>query len=195
MSNEYGTTDTAQPPEEQGPTGQTDFYVIIDYKKAHGVTVREMEDGDGDYDDCLVIPMLKNGIKSWGRDRYRVILAARRSHRDENASHVLVPQVEESVIKGMARQEYLGKYEHIAPIVGDIVPDITKIPHPPKFSPNSFSHVDMEMHVTNNPRGGATAVSFTEEPECQEVDGNGRRFLSEAQKRMRDAILKRKAGE
>lgn len=170
--------------------GETDFYVIIDYKKVRGVIVKEMEDGDGDFDDCLVIPMLKNGIKSWGRDKWRVILAARKSHRDENASHVLVPQVEEKVQKGMVACGYSMMYEHIAPIIGDVVPDITKIPRPPIFSERSLAYKEMEMHRTDNPKGGSTAVSFTKEQDF--VVRKEQKYLSEAQKRMREAILKNK---
>lgn len=176
--------------EKKESTGQTDFYVIIDYKKVRGVIVKEMEDGDGDFDECIVIPMLKNGIKSWGRDKWRVILAARKSHRDENASHVLVPQVEEKVQKGMVACGYSMMYEHIAPIIGDVVPDITKIPRPPIFSERSLAYKEMEMHRTYNPKGGSTAVSFTKEQDF--VVRKEQKYLSEAQKRMREAILKNK---
>lgn len=190
MNNEYDETDIPSPSEEEKEvTGQTDFYVIIDYKKVRGVIVREMEDGDGDFDKCLVIPMLKNGIKDWGKDKWRVILAARKSHRDENASHVLVPQVEDNVQRGMVAVGYFGRYEHTAPIIGDVVPDITKIPRPPIFSEKSLSYKEMERHRTNNPSGGFTDVSLSEE---QEVNRE-RKYLTDAQKRMRDAILRRKS--
>ena len=42
-----------------GKKGQTDFYVIIDYKKMRGVKFCDMEDGDGDKCDCIVIPLLR----------------------------------------------------------------------------------------------------------------------------------------
>lgn len=191
MSYGYDDVDISPPSEDKKDClGETDFYVIIDYKKVRGVIVKEMEDGDGDFDDCLVIPMLKNGIKSWGRDKWRVILAARKSHRDENASHVLVPQVEDKVQKGMVACGYSMMYEHIAPIIGDIVPDITKIPRPPKFSERSLAHKEMEMHRTDNPKGGSTAFSFTDEQEG--TMKRGQKYLTEAQKRMREAILKNK---
>lgn len=191
ISYGYDEVDINQPSEDKKEgLGETDFYVIIDYKKVRGVIVKEMEDGDGDFDDCLVIPMLKNGIKSWGRDKWRVILAARKSHRDENASHVLVPQVEEKVQKGMVACGYSMMYEHIAPIIGDVVPDITKIPRPPIFSERSLAYKEMEMHRTDNPKGGSTAVSFTKEQDF--VVRKEQKYLSEAQKRMREAILKNK---
>lgn len=175
--------------EDKDETGQTDFYVIIDYKKVRGVFVREMEDADGDLDNCLVIPMLKNGIKNWGKDKWRVILAARKSHRDENASHILVPQVEDVVQRGMVAMGYFGKYEHTAPIIGDVVPDITKIPRPPVFSENSLSYTEMERHRTDNPNGGKDAIMAIG---CNENKKTGeRKFLTEAQVRMREAIIRR----
>lgn len=190
MDNEYDEIGIAPPSEEEKKVmRQTDFYVIIDYKKVRGVIVREMEDGDGDFDKCLVIPMLKNGIKSWGKDKWRIILAARKSHKDENASHVLVPQVEDNVQRGMVAAGYFGRYEHTAPIIGDVVPDITKIPRPPIFSEKSLSHKEMERHRTNNPSGGFAAVSLSEK---QEVNRE-RKYLTDAQKRMRNAILRRKS--
>ncbi len=185
MSNEYDETGITSPSEEKEVTGQTDFYVTIDYKKVRGVLVRKMEDADGDYEDCLVIPMLKNGIKDWGKDKWRVILAARKSHKDENASHVLIPQVEDAVQRGMVAAGYFGRYEHTAPIIGEVVPDITKIPRPPVFSERSLSYKEMERHRTNNPSGGFTAVSLS--------DNRERKYLTDAQKRMREAILRRKS--
>lgn len=173
--------------------GETDFYVIIDYKKVRGVYVREMEDADGDFDDCIIIPMLKNGIKNWGKDKWRVILAARKSHRDENASHILVPQVEDQVQRGMVARGYFGRYEHTAPIIGDIVPDIAKIPRPPAFSENSLSHKEMERHRTGNPKGGSTAINHITEEETSVA--NERKYLSDAQKRMREILLKKKTEE
>lgn len=194
MYNEYDDENINQHPEEgKGLTGKTDFYVIIDYKKVRGAFVNEMEDADGDFDKCLVIPMLKNGIKDWGRDKMRVILAARQSHRDENASHVLVPQIEDKVQKGMVARGYAGRYEHLAPIVGDIVPDITKIPRPPVFSENSFSYIDMEMHRTDNPDGGKDNVMLMQENENPKT--TERKYLSDAQKRMREILLKKKSEE
>ena len=179
--------------EEMMKVGETDFYVIIDYKKVRGVFVREMEDADGDFDDCLVIPMLKNGIKSWGKDKWRVILAARKSHRDENASHVLVPQVPDAVQRGMVATGYFRRYEHTAPIIGDIVPDITKIPLPPEFSEKSLSHVEMERHRTDNPDGGKDIVTLDG---CNDNPRTGeRKFLTEAQNRMREMLLKRNKNE
>lgn len=192
MSNEYDETDISPQLEEENEViGETDFYVIIDYRKVRGVFVREMEDGDGDFDKCLVIPMLKNGIKNWGRDKWRVILAARKSHRDENASHVLVPQVEDNVQRGMVAAGYFGRYEYTAPIIGDVVPDITKIPRPPIFSEKSLSYKEMERHRTNNPSGGLAAVSLSDK---QEVNRE-RKYLTEAQQRMRKAILRRKSDQ
>lgn len=171
--------------------GETDFYVIIDYKKMRGVRCVSMEDGNGDVDRCLVIPMLKNGIKDWGKDKWRVILAARKSHRDENASHVLVPQVEDGVQRGMVKTGYFGRYEYTAPIVGDVVPDITKIPKPPTFSKNSLSYIAMDENRTDNPSGGLVAFDPTAE---RGMPGNDRNHLTEAQIRMRELILKRKKG-
>lgn len=179
--------------EDKDETGQTDFYVIIDYKKVRGVYVQGMEDADGDFDDCLVIPMLKNGIKNWGKDKWRVILAARKSHRDENASHILVPQVEDVVQRGMVAMGYFGKYEHTAPIIGDVVPDITKIPRPPVFSENSLSYTEMERHRTENPNGGKDAIMAIG---CNDNERTaGGKYLSDAQKRMREILLKKKTEE
>lgn len=190
MSNGYDDTDITKMSDENDGTGQTDFYVIIDYKKVRGVIVSEMEDGDGDFDKCLVIPMLKNGIKSWGKDKWRVILAARKSHRYENASHVLVPQVEDDVQRAMVASGYFGRYEHTAPIIGDVVPDITKILGPPIFSKMSLSYKEMERHRTLNPGFGSTELLYTSEQENQRK--REQIYISEAQQRMRASILKRK---
>ena len=139
-----------------GKKGQTDFYVIIDYKKMRGVKLSEMEDGDGDKDNCLVIPLCKNGIRVFGKSRWRVILAARKSHRDENASHILIPQIEDDVQRAMVAAGYFNRYMYSAPIVGDVVPDITKLPNAPTFSKNSTSYTDMLENATNNPEQGVT---------------------------------------
>ena len=112
---------------------RTDFYVVLDFKKARSVRMVQMEDADGDKGMCLVIPMLKNGFRKWGKNRFRIIFAARKSHRDENASHILVPLVEEDVHRAMVATGVFNRYLHFAPIFGDVVPDITKIPMPPKF--------------------------------------------------------------
>ena len=42
---------------------RTDFYVVLDFKKARSVRMVQMEDADGDKGMCLVIPMLKNGFR------------------------------------------------------------------------------------------------------------------------------------
>lgn len=139
-----------------GKKGQTDFYVILDYKKMRGVKFCEMEDGDGDKDSCLVIPLVKNGIRVFGKSRWRVILAARKSHRDENASHILIPQIEDDVQRAMVAAGYFNRYMYSAPIVGDVVPDITKLPYSPTFSKNSTSYTDMLENATNNPEQGIT---------------------------------------
>lgn len=139
-----------------GKKGQTDFYVIIDYKKMRGVKFCEMEDADGDKNDCIVIPLLKNGIRVFTKSRWRVILAARKSHRDENASHILIPQIEDDVQKAMVACGYFNRYRYSAPIVGDVVPDITKIPQAPTFSENSSSYTDMLENTTDNPEQGVT---------------------------------------
>ena len=134
-----------------GKKGQTDFYVVLDYKKMRGVKFCKIEDGDGDKDSCIVIPLVKNGIRVFGKSRWRVILAARKSHRDENASHILIPQIEDDVQRAMVAAGYFNRYRYSAPIVGDVVPDITKIPNAPTFSKNSSSYTDMLENATDNP--------------------------------------------
>lgn len=181
------------PPKGQRGDGETDFYVILDYKKMRGVRVMHLEDANGDVDDCLVVPMLKNGIKSWGKSKWRVILAARKSHKDENASHVLVPQVEDAVQRGMVKTGYFGRYEYTAPIVGDVVPDITKLPKAPVFSTNSLSYMEMERNRTDNPTGFqvATLADYAEDDVAR--DTQPKKFgLTDVQKRMREMILKKK---
>lgn len=177
-----------------GKKGQTDFYVIIDYKKMRGVKYCEMEDGDGDKCDCIVVPLLKNGIRAFGRSRWRVILAARKSHRDENASHILIPQIEDDVQKAMVAKGYFNRYRYSAPIVGDVVPDITKIPQAPTFSENSSSYTDMLDNSTDNPNGGS--VNVTQDSQGKISDGLDNGVLSAAQKNIRERILaKRKKRE
>jgi len=163
---------------------RTDFYVVINYKKMRGVRVLRMEDADGDVNNCIVVPMLKNGIKNFGHGKMRVILAARKSHLDENASHVLIPQVEDAVQRAMVAVGYFGRYEYTAPIVGDVVPDITKIPNPPVFSENSTSYTDMKKNETNNPCRGLTTQRMVDE-------SIRRKNLTDTQQRMREIILKR----
>ena len=170
-----------------GKKGQTDFYVIIDYKKMRGVKFCEIEDGDGDKDDCIVIPLCKNGIRVFGKSRWRVILAARKSHRDENASHILIPQIEDDVQKAMVAKGYFSRYRYSAPIVGDVVPDITKIPQAPTFSENSSSYTDMLENATENPNGGS--VNVTQDSQGKVNDGLDNGVLSAAQKNIRERIL------
>ena len=170
-----------------GKKGQTDFYVIIDYKKMRGVKYCEMEDGDGDKCDCIVVPLLKNGIRAFTRSRWRVILAARKSHRDENASHILIPQIEDDVQRAMVAAGYFNRYRYSAPIVGDVVPDITKIPQAPTFSENSSSYTDMLENATENPNGGS--VNVTQDSQGKVNDGLDNGVLSAAQKNIRERIL------
>ena len=171
-----------------GKKGQTDFYVIIDYKKMRGVKFCDMEDGDGDKCDCIVIPLLKNGIRAFTKRRWRVILAARKSHRDENASHILVPLVEEDVHRAMVATGVFNRYLHFAPIFGDVVPDITKIPMPPKFCKGSYGYLEMLKRKTDNPEQGITL-------DTQSADGkidngvNKKGKVSAIRQKMRDKIL------
>ena len=168
--------------------GRTDFYVVLDFKKARGVRMVQMDDADGDKGMCLVIPMLKNGFRKWGKNRYRIILAARKSHRDENASHVLVPLVEDDVQRAMVATGVFNRYLHSAPIIGDVVPDITKIPMPPKFSKNSYAYLETLEHKTDNPEQGITL-------DTQSADGkvdngvNRKDKVSSIRQKMRDKIL------
>ena len=167
---------------------RTDFYVVLDFKKARSVRMVQMEDADGDKGMCLVIPMLKNGFRKWGKNRFRIIFAARKTHRDENASHVLVPLVEEDVHKAMVATGVFNRYLHFAPIFGDVVPDITKIPMPPKFFKNSYESLEILKHKTDNPEQGITL-------DTQSADGkidngvNKKGKVSAIRQKMRDKIL------
>ena len=167
---------------------RTDFYVVLDFKKARSVRMVQMEDADGDKGMCLVIPMLKNGFRKWGKNRFRIIFAARKTHRDENASHILVPLVEEDVHKAMVATGVFNRYLHFAPIFGDVVPDITKIPMPPKFFKNSYESLEILKHKTDNPEQGITL-------DTQSADGkidngvNKKGKVSAIRQKMRDKIL------
>ena len=167
---------------------RTDFYVVLDVKKARSVRMVQLEDADCDKGMCLVIPMLKNGFRKWGKNRFRIIFAARKSHRDENASHVLVPLVEEDVHKAMVATGVFNRYIHFAPIFGDVVPDITKIPMPPKFCKGSYGYLEMLERKTDNPEQGITL-------DTQSADGkidngvNKKGKVSAIRQRMRDKIL------
>ena len=167
---------------------RTDFYVVLDFKKARGVRMVQMEDADGDKGMCLAIPMLKNGFRKRGKNRVRIILAARKSHRDENASHILVPLVEEDVHKAMVATGVFNRYIHFAPIFGDVVPDITKIPMPPKFCKGSYGYLEMLERKTDNPEQGITL-------DTQSADGkidngvNKKGKVSAIRQKMRDKIL------
>ena len=167
---------------------RTDFYVVLDFKKARAVRMVQMEDADGDKGMCLAIPMLKNGFRKWGKNRFRIIFAARKTHRDENASHVLVPLVEEDVHKAMVATGVFNRYLHFAPIFGDVVPDITKIPMPPKFFKNSYESLEILKHKTDNPEQGITL-------DTQSADGkidngvNKKGKVSSIRQKMRDKIL------
>ena len=167
---------------------RTDFYVVLDFKKARSVRMVQMEDADGDKGMCLVIPMLKNGFRKWGKNRFRIIFAARKTHRDENASHILVPLVEEDVHKAMVATGVFNRYLHFAPIFGDVVPDITKIPMPPKFCKGSYGYLEMLERKTDNPEQGITL-------DTQSADGkidngvNKKGKVSAIRQKMRDKIL------
>ena len=170
-----------------GQEGITDFFVIFDFKKFRGVKVVEAEDADGDFGRCVLVPLLKNGIPIFKKNMWRMILSARRSHYEENASHVLVPLVEDCVQRAMVAKGFFRRYVHSAPIVGDIVPDLTRIPRPPVFKKGSAIEKDVLAHRTENPKGGATSVT-------QDTDGkiNNRQETnktSDAQQRFRDKIL------
>ena len=167
---------------------RTDFYVVLDFKKARSVRMVQMEDADGDKGMCLVIPMLKNGFRKWGKNRFRIIFAARKSHRDENASHILVPLVEEDVHRAMVATGVFNRYLHFAPIFGDVVPDITKILRPQKFCKSSYVYLKKWYHKTENPEKGIPL-------DAQSADGkidNGvkqKGKFSAIRQKMRDKIL------
>ena len=173
---------------------RTDFYVVLDFKKARGVRMVQMEDADGDKGMCLAIPMLKNGFRKWGKNRFRIILAARKSHRDENASHILIPQIEDDVQRAMVASGYFNRYRYSAPIVGDVVPDITKIPYAPTFSENSTSYTDMLENATDNPEQGITVDKIDKDGNID----NGVNFenkISSARLSARERILALKKKE
>ena len=48
----------------------------------------------------------------------------------------------------------------------------------------------MQEHRTDNPVGGLTTITM--EPEQENTSKSERKYLTDAQKRMREAILKRK---
>ena len=170
---------------------RTDFYVVLDFKKARAVRMVQMEDADGDKGMCLVIPMLKNGFRKWGKNRFRIILSARKSHRNENASHILVPLVEEDVQRAMVATGVCNRYLHFAPIFGDVVPDITKIPMPPKFFKNSYESLEILKHKTDNPEQGITL-------DTQSADGkidngvNKKGKVTSILQKIRDKIIDKK---
>ena len=167
---------------------RTDFYVVLDFKKARAVRMVQMEDADGDKGMCLVIPMLKNGFRKWGKNRFRIILSARKSHRNENASHILVPLVEEDVQRAMVATGVCNRYLHFAPIFGDVVPDITKIPMPPKFFKNSYESLEILKHKTDNPEQGITLDTQSADGKIDNgVNKNGK--VSSIRQKMRDKIL------
>ena len=167
---------------------RTDFYVVLDFKKARSVRMVQMEDADGDKGMCLVIPMLKNGFRKWGKNRFRIIFAARKSHRDENASHILVPLVEEDVHRAMVATGVFNRYLHFAPIFGDVVPDITKIPMPPKFCTGSYGYLEMLERKTDNPEQGITlAIQSADGKVDNGVNKKGK--VSAIRQKMRDKIL------
>ena len=167
---------------------RTDFYVVLDFKKARAVRMVQMEDADGDMGMCLVIPMLKNGFRKWGKNRFRIILSARKSHRNENASHILVPLVEEDVQRAMVATGVCNRYLHFAPIFGDVVPDITKIPMPPKFFKNSYESLEILKHKTDNPEQGITLDTQSADGEVDNgVNKKGK--VSSIRQKMRDKIL------
>ena len=171
-----------------GKKGQTDFYVVLDDKKMRGVKFCKIEDGDGDKDSCIVIPLVKNGIRVFGKSRWRVILAARKSHRDENASHILIPQIEDDAQRAMVAAGHFNRYRYSAPIVGDVVPDITKIPNAPTFSKNSSSYTDMLENATDNPEQGITVDKIDKDGNID----NGVNFenkISSARLSVRERIL------
>ena len=171
-----------------GKKGQTDFYVVLDYKKMRGVKFCKIEDGDGDKDSCIVIPLVKNGIRVFGKSRWRVILAARKSHRDENASHILIPQIEDDVQRAMVAAGYFNRYRYSAPIVGDVVPDITKVPNAPTFSKSSSAYTDMLENATDNPEQGITVDKIDKDGNID----NGVNFenkISSARLSVRERIL------
>lgn len=165
-------------------TKDTDFYVVIDFKKMRGVRVVDMEDKDGEMSTCAVIPLLKNAMKNWGAGKWRMILAARKSNRKENASHVLIPQCDKDIVKAMAAahiSRVQGKY--IAPIVGDIVIDLSQIPCPPTFLVGTPIAEAMEENKVENTSG--IVVNKVEESQPQE------RKLSALQIQLREKLLKK----
>lgn len=174
--------------------GRTDFFVVLDYKKMRAVRVVEMEDADGEKEKCLVIPIIKNGIRMFGKSKWRIILAARKSHRKENASHVLVPQIEECTFKVMAKLGITKRYLYGAPIVGDVVPDITKIPSPPVFTETSLAKHDMDTHTTENPEEGIT-VDMVDKDGNIDNGVNLENKISSARQSARERILAMRKSE
>lgn len=169
--------------------GETDFYVVIEFKKARGTRIIRLEDAEGDTEPCLVLPLLKNGIISWGKTAGRLILAARKSHRQELASHVLVPQVPDKVQRAMVAADFFNRYKYTAPIIGEIIPDITKIYDPPTFPPNSSSHTEAQRLKNDNIQADFLETVIQQSHQTRQNDPQK---LSEAQKRIREMILKRK---
>ena len=157
----------------------TDFYVIIDFKKMRGVRILDMEDSDGFRTKCAVIPLIKNGMKNHGPDKWRMILAARKSNRVENASHMLIPQCDKEIIRAMAAIHLTrANNRYIAPIVGDIVRDLSQIPCPPTFLPDTPIADDMEANRIKNVSGLA-------------IDKDNKNELSELQVKLRNKLVKK----
>lgn len=178
--------------ETDNPTqqpGETDFYVVLEFKRARGTRILRLEDAEGDTEPCLVLPLLKNGIISWGKTAGRLILAARKSHRDDLASHVLVPQVPDKVQKAMVAADFFNRYKYTAPIIGEIIPDITQIYDAPIFSENSSSHTEAQRLKNQNIEAKTLQSAIQQ---ATQPDPRKQQKLSRAQQRIREMILKRK---
>ena len=112
-----------------------DFFVVVDFRKFRNVIFREEEDEDGEKDICAVIPLTRNGIKSYGRDVGRAIFGARKSKEGTfYSSHYLQPIISTGMFKKMKNMGIGRMYNNYKPIIGLIVKDVMSLPHAPKLS-------------------------------------------------------------
>lgn len=116
-----------------------DFFAILRFDKMIGVRQAYMVDGTGEKCNCLIIPIIKNGIVREAKFHWRLIMSAYRmkTSRVPYVTHALAAFLDRAQIRFFKKR----RYTPYLPIIGDIVKDLLLIKYAPAQSEEEDGHL------------------------------------------------------
>ena len=167
-----------------------DFFNVIRFDKFKGIKEMRLMDSMGDYCNCLVIPMVKNGIVREGKHHLRMILSAFRQKSScvAHVTHALVPFLTPEQYSYIKRRFY----ETNSPIVGDVMDSIDCM----KYDINDSERNEESIHDTEMSRAqvlrsikGKTFKEATGKERSERATDNTNTASEDFKQTMREKLL------